>query len=240
MPRHRRLLITHAGELAHRLVRAVRPHGMVAEFAASYARQHHRKGVVDEPNRLRELEATLGREAILVMTAEVLRLLPAALGARKGHTLAPEEAALAAMFVPEFRKALVRSLDWRAEDFESEQENFDRDLRMYQHWIDRQAAARGIADLEGTSPFLDRCALLLDPPTMEQARQAAEKFERELVKTAASILGRLGLLTAGAPGGRRASRQSRRQKPPGKKSREAAGRVKPRPPKKVMAKKKRR
>src|SRR6267154_2160393 len=35
MAKQRKLFITHAGELAHRLVRAVRPHGMIADFAKS-------------------------------------------------------------------------------------------------------------------------------------------------------------------------------------------------------------
>jgi hypothetical protein len=199
MSRHRRLFGAHASELAHRIVRAVRPHGLVADFATSYARRHHRAGVIDEPHRLRELELTLGREAILVMVAEVLRLLPAALGVRKGHALAPEEEALARMFIPEFQTALVRSMDWPADDLAAEEEAFDRDLRMYRRWIDRPAATRGVFSLDGVSPFLDRCALLLDSSTMEQARVAAEQFESQLLKTAAHILGTLGVAGPSKP-----------------------------------------
>ena len=69
MARQRKLFITHAGALAHHLVRAVRPHAMIADFARSYAQRHGRACVVDEPGRVRELESTLGREAILVMVA---------------------------------------------------------------------------------------------------------------------------------------------------------------------------
>jgi hypothetical protein len=210
MSRHRRLFIAHASELAHRIVRAVRPHGLVADFATSYARRQNRIGVVDEPNRLRELELTLGREAILVMVAEVLRLLPAALGLRRGHSLDPEEAALARMFVPEFQEALVRSMDWPVDDLDSEQDAFDRDLRMYQRWIDRPAEARGIVELSGVSPFLDRCALLLDPSTMEQARIAAEQFENHLLKVAAHILSQLGVASTARPHVQKVSRSPRR------------------------------
>src|SRR5712671_4965481 len=120
MARQRKLFIAHASELAHRLVRAVRPHGMVADFATSYARQHDRTGVVDEPNRVRELESTLGREAILVMVAEVLRLMPATLGARKGRPVNPEDAAFAQIFLPEFTTALVRALEWQPDELASE------------------------------------------------------------------------------------------------------------------------
>lgn len=199
MSRPRRLFVAHASELAHRIVRAVRPHGLVADFATSYARRHNRAGVIDAPHRLRELELTLGREAILVMVAEVLRLLPAALGVRKGHSLGPEEEALARMFIPEFQTALVRSMDWPPDDLAAEEEAFDRDLRMYRQWIDRPAATRGVLPLDGVSPFLDRCALLLDSSTMEQARVAAERFESDLLKAAAHILGTLGVAAAGKP-----------------------------------------
>jgi hypothetical protein len=192
MSKHPKLFMTHAGELAHLLVRAVRPHGMIADFARSYARRHGRTGVVDEPQRVRELESTLGREAVLVMVAEVHRSLPSALGARKGRSLDPSEAAFAQLFLPEFMTALGRAFEWRPEEFASEQEAFDRDLLMYRRWFERAPIPSARAPRDGTSPFLDRCALLLDPSTMEEARQAAAGFEKELVHTAARILGHLG------------------------------------------------
>jgi len=193
MARQRKLFMTHAGELAHRLVRAVRPHGMIAGFAQSYARRHHRMGVVDEPQHVRELEATLGREAVLIMAAEVHRLLPAALGARKGRPLDPDEVAFARIFWPEFMTALGRSLEWPPDEFASEKEALDRDLLMYRRWSERGAFPGALPGAQqDASPFLDRCALLLDPSTMEEARQAAAGFEKELLRTAARILGQLG------------------------------------------------
>jgi hypothetical protein len=192
MARQRKLFITHAGALAHHLVRAVRPHAMIADFAKSYARQHGRTGVVDEPGRVRELESTLGREAILVMVAEVHRLLPATLGARKGRPLEPEEAAFAQMFWPEFMAALGRMLEWAPDEAASEREALDRDLLMYRRWSERAPFPGAPVPQDGISPFLDRCALLLDPSTMEEARQAAAEFEKELVHAAARIIGQLG------------------------------------------------
>jgi hypothetical protein len=192
MAKQRKLFITHAGELAHRLVRAVRPHGMIADFASSYARKHHRVGVVDEPNRLHELEETLGREAILIMVAEVLRLMPSALGAHKKKTPSPEEAAFSRMFFSEFMTALTRALEWPADDFDSEQADFDRDLLMYRRWFERGLALDDGGSREGISPFLDRCALLLDPSTMEEAREAAGTFEKVLAAEASRIFAQLG------------------------------------------------
>ena len=210
MAKPRKLFIAHAGELAHRLVRAVRPHGMIADFAKSYAQGHSRVGVVDEPQRVRELESTLGRETVLVMAAEVFRLMPAALGARRGHPLEPEEAAFARIFLPEFMTALVRALEWRPEEFDSEQEAFDRDLLMYRRWSERAPIPGGPVPFDATSPFLDRCALLLDPSTMEEARQAAAEFEKKLINTAAGIIGHLGLANTSKPHPKKSSRRPRR------------------------------
>jgi hypothetical protein len=214
MAKPRKLFITHAGELAHRLVRAVRPHGMIADFAKSYARQHDRKGVVDEPQRVRELESTLGREAVLVMVAEVHRLMPAALGARKGRALEPEEAAFAQMFWPEFMTALGRVLEWRPDEFAPEREAFDRDLLMYRRWSARAPFPGAPVPQDGISPFLDRCALLLDPSTMEEARRAAAEFEKDLVSAAAKIIGHLGVASPGKPRPRKRRRRPRKRAAP--------------------------
>jgi len=165
---------------------------MIAGFAKSYAQRHDRTGVVDQPQRVRELESTLGREAVLVMVAEVHRLMPAALGARKGRPLGPEEAGFAQMFWPEFMTALGRGLEWSPEEFAGEQEALDRDLLMYRRWSERAPFPGAPLQQQGPSPFLDRCALLLDPSTMEEARLAAAEFERELMSAAARILGQLG------------------------------------------------
>jgi hypothetical protein len=210
MAKPRKLFIAHAGELAHRLVRAVRPHGMIADFAKSYARRHSRVGVVDEPQRVRELESTLGREAVLVMAAEVFRLMPAALGARKRRPLEPEEAAFARIFLPEFMTALARVFEWEPEEHALEQEAFDRDLLMYRRWSERAPIPGALVPGEGISPFLDRCALLLDPSTMEEARRAAAQFENELVDAAASIIGHLGLASTSKSRPKKSRRRPRR------------------------------
>jgi hypothetical protein len=220
--RPRKLFVAHAGELAHRLVRAVRPHGLVASFASSYARRHGRAGVVDEPGHIHELESTLGREAVLVMVAEIQRLFPSVLGARKSRPLEPEQAAFAKLFWPEFMGALGRALEWPPSEAAAEREAFDRDLLMYRRWTEREVFPGALAGL-ATSPFYDRCALLLDPATMETARAAAAEFERQLVRTAASILGHLGQ----APDGRSRpargpARTRKRPLPKPRKEKEAA------------------
>lgn len=232
MAKQRKLFMGHAGALAHQLVRAVRPHGLIADFAKSYARRHGRVGVVDEPERVRELESTLGREAVLVMVAEVHRLLPAALGARKGRPLEAEEAAFAQMFWPEFMTALGRVLEWPAAEFIDEREALERDLLMYRRWTERAPFPGAPVPQSGISPFYDRCALLLDPSMMEEARHAAAEFEKELVSAAAQLIGHLGRVPVGES--RPRSRPRRSRAPAGQKSHRA------RKPKRAAARPKRR
>jgi hypothetical protein len=77
---------------------------------------------------------------------------------------------------------------------------------MYRRWSERAPFPGAPVQQDGPSPFLDRCALLLDPSTMEEARLAAARFEQQLVETAAHILGHLG-------------RPSEQQRPQSKKNR---------------------
>ncbi len=73
----------------------------------------------------------------------------------------------------------------------SETQMFRRDLEMYRRWGQRPAAAVS-AGRAGESPFRDRCALLLDPAMMEQARRGAADFESEILRTAAQRFRQLG------------------------------------------------
>ena len=81
MPGQRKLFIAHASELAYRCVRAVQSNGLVANFVRSYARRATTApACLAIPKRNRELDSTIGREALLVMAAKVSRILPAAFG----------------------------------------------------------------------------------------------------------------------------------------------------------------
>lgn len=188
MAAKRKLFITHAGELANRLVRAVERDGLVAEFVRSYAARHGRKKLVNDPARLRELERTIGRETLLVMTIEIRRLLPRAFASGPGGTLRPEEATLCDAFYEEFIASLERAIEWPPAEAATEAGSFQRDLDMYRQWSNRSAAPSRAAE----SPFPDRCAILLDPAMMEQARRAGAGFEVDATHAAARMLGQLG------------------------------------------------
>ncbi len=66
--------------------------------------------------------------------------------------------------------ALARGLHWS----EAEAKEFRRDLDFYAH--------------APSSAFADRCALLLDPSMLEQARRAAVQFQVEVENTAGRLL----------------------------------------------------
>jgi hypothetical protein len=193
MPGKRKLFVTHAGELAHRLVRAVKRDGLVAQFVRSYAERHNRQKLVADPDHMRLLESTIGREALLVIVVEVRRLLPRAFGTGRGSMLRPEEAALSDAFYAEFLASLGRAMEWPASEAAAEAQDFQRDLEVYGRWKERSAvSARASSVGASESPFADRCAILLDPAMMEHARRAAADFEAEVASMGVRMLGQLG------------------------------------------------
>ena len=222
MAAQRKLFLTHAGELAHRLMHDVDGDGLVARFVRSYAERYGRYGLLGDPARLPELASTIGREALLVMAADVRRLLPQAFSPGPKGALRPDDAAFVDAFHAEFLAALMRALDLPPEDpgkGPSETAMFRRDLEMYRHWGQRPGPAAGAASAgggarAGESPFRDRCALLLDPAMMEQARRSAADFEGEILHTTErrfAQLGRLRVFTARPTRGRGAKARVRRK-----------------------------
>jgi hypothetical protein len=172
-------------------VRDVGRDGLVARFVRAYAERQGRPGLLSDPARLPELATTIGREALLVMAAEVRRLLPQAFVRGPKGVLRPDDAAFVETFYSEFLASLMRDLDWPSGDASAETQMFRRDLEMYRRW-DHRAAPAASAGRAGESPFRDRCALLLDPAMMEQARRGAADFEREILRAAAQRFRQLG------------------------------------------------
>ena len=202
MANRRKLFLTHAGELAHLLQRDVGRDGLVAHFARSYADRHGRRGLLSDAARLPELESTIGREALLVMAADIRRLLAQEFPRGPKGAIRPEEAAFLDSFYAEFLASLIRGLRLAPSEAESEAEMFRRDLEIYRRWRDRPGPIAGVRGDESKSPFPDRCALLLDPAMMEHARRAAAEFENQILLHAAGRfrqLGRAAMVTPRAP-----------------------------------------
>lgn len=191
MPARRKLFLTHAGELAHLLVTAIARNAMVIEFVRRYAERHDRLKVVANVERLREMESIISREALLLVAAEVRRLLPRAFGVSRHPK--PDELELCDVFYKEFLEALGRNLEWPLTERETEAQSFWKDLDTYASWVkDNGAAQSSGSGLKTGSPFPDRCAILLDSAMMDQARRSAARFQSELLNAGRRIFNRLG------------------------------------------------
>ena len=189
----RKLFLTHAGELAHHLVSAIARDSMAMQFVRSYAERHDRRKVVANLERLREMERTISREALLLIAAEVRRLLPGAFGFSRNPR--PEELALCGTFYTEFLEALGRALEWPLVEAETEAEAFRKDLEIYAGWRERNSAMQPTRKASrNESPFPDRCAILLDSGMMDQARRAAAAFQSDLLRLGTRFFGQLGRL----------------------------------------------
>ncbi len=184
--------MVHAGEIANKLLAALERGGLVARFVNSYVGEFDRRGLKDHPQRYRELLATLGREALLVMAAQVNAELPRYLVRRGRPLLRAGEVQIADDFSRELLASLARASRWTAVDAEE----FRHDLKLYAQLsarTQRVKKRRQPTDpVEG--PFVDRCALLLDPSMLDKARQASGKLlveiEQVTDKTLAGVFGR--------------------------------------------------
>ena len=192
MAAKRKLFIAHASELAHLLVRATGPGELISRFVRSYAERYDRATLRNQPANLREMESTIGREALLVMAAEIRRVVPRAFASGPRASLSADDAAVAQAFFTEFMASLARAMAGSPQKAVVEAETFQRDLEMYDLWTARRSWHGPGLGGAPESPFPDRCALLLDPSMMEQARRASADFENELGKAAARIFDHLG------------------------------------------------
>jgi hypothetical protein len=193
MPATRKLFPSYGSAVAQALCQALERDGMVKTFVAGYATEFDRRAVAASTAQAKELETTIGREALLAMIIEVREQLPRFFGKRRGVELAEPQASAAAAFFDQFFYALGRVERWSAE----EMAEFLRDLELYARMSPQHAArqsgkvaARREAAPPERFPFPDRCALLLDPSMMEKARRAADRFHGELVRAAGKILAR--------------------------------------------------
>jgi hypothetical protein len=176
MRSRQKIFPAHAGEIANKLLAA--RGDLVAHFVDSYAAEFDRRGLTNHPQRYRELLATLGREVLLVMVAQVNAELPRYLTHRGRPVLRGGEVQTAETFSEELLAALARASRWTAEDAEE----FRRDLNLYAQLSARtQRVKRRYQPTDPVEgPFVDRCALLLDPSMLDRARHASGKLLVEI------------------------------------------------------------
>jgi hypothetical protein len=164
-------------KLAQHLLAALHGGKLSAAFIENYARQFERPEAIAHPDRCRELEIILEREILLAMTARVITTLeePAPRGASRRKSPAQKENP--AVFLKELLAALARESKWTAGDAME----FRGDLEIYRRLaaVLRSSASRSGASRSRTAPrgpFVDRCAILLDPSMIENATTAAGKL----------------------------------------------------------------
>ncbi len=195
MRRPRKVFAAHGGEVAAKLLAALEKQRLVERFVDSYVAEHGRRGLKAHPIRYRELLATLGREALLAMVAQVNAELPRYLARRVNRSsgrpplLRGPEVRAADAFREELLASLARALRWTP----AEAEEFRRDLDLYAQLGARtplpKKRRQPTDPPEG--PFVDRCALLLDPSMLEKGRRAAGRFLLEIEGVAEKTLANL-------------------------------------------------
>ena len=81
----RKLFPSYGSAVAQAFCHALERDGLVQNFIAGYAQEFDRRAVAATAAQERELETTIGREALLAMTIEVREQLPRFFGKRRGE-----------------------------------------------------------------------------------------------------------------------------------------------------------
>jgi hypothetical protein len=202
-----RQLVVRGREMAGVLLHALEQDRMIARFIDTYAVEFERPVCTAYAGQYREMLFNIRREALLAMTVWLERELPRILrpprraqaparsrsakttrkpAARKQIEMMEEGARI---FYGEYQAALAQALGWHPR----EMEEFRRDLRLYRLLMAGKDLGRvsrkQAAHVEG--PFVDRCAVLLDPSMLDKSRVAAAEFQKQLHSATQSLLRKL-------------------------------------------------
>jgi hypothetical protein len=189
MPQKNNPPLTPPRELAKLLLHVLKPGRLASAFLESYAKQFDRPEATAHPERRRELETILDREMLLAMTAHVARVTE--INARTRRTSfrtarQSKSSADPAAFLRELFAAIAKESNWTAGDAME----FRGDLEIYRH-LTALAASRSSqarTRVVPAGPFVDRCAILLDPSMIENASRAAGKLLLQLEVQADKLL----------------------------------------------------
>ena len=175
-------------ELAAEIVSALHRERLVPRFVDSYVVEYGRHALQTHPTRYRELLALLAREALLAMTVRALE--EAASSPRQSKASGKRGSSGSAQaFRRNFLTAMARQQKWSA----GAALDFQAELRVYEELLMRRPGAKRARKPFETAdhPFVDRCAILLDPSFIEQARMAAGRALAELERLAAGLTQRV-------------------------------------------------
>ena len=185
MARGRQSQSSAAAELARQLHEALLRERIVPRFVDSYVVENERQALQVHAVMYRDLLALLQREALLALCVRALEIVcdePRVEGKSKPRPMPRREAAL---FRKNFLGSLVRQQGWTI----GQALDFQRDLQLYAELLARVAPTRrGRKPFEAANhPFVDRCAFLLDPSFLENARLAASRTLTELESLATQV-----------------------------------------------------
>jgi len=172
--------------IARRLVAEVSGAKLASGLIAGYAREFDRLDVIAHPERRSELEIIIHREILLAAAARITlglkeRAYDGRSGRRKASRASSKSRALSrwnsGTFTRELAAAVARESGWTLGDAIE----FQSDLEIYRTQLRTAAAPRLSSGRAHSapghgSPFVDRCAILLDPSMLENARRAAAKL----------------------------------------------------------------
>lgn len=154
-----------------------------SHFVYDYSSTYFRQGIAGEAEHKAELFSAIERESLLLIAARIEHELPHAIVSLFSRMSEPEAIAV---FRQAFLTYLGGTLAWDSD----EREAFRKDLAMYQRLAAREGRAMvrrpGTAQFGGA--FVDRCAFLLDPSMLAQAREAAARFQVQLENCAGEAL----------------------------------------------------
>jgi len=182
-------------ELARRIVAEMSRAKFAPVLLDSYAREYNRADVVAHSERRRELETILGREILLAIASRIALALeehnapPRSSRRHRGRRRArPTLLWNLSTFVRELAAAIARESGWTLGD----SVEFQSDLQIYLTLSRPPAPSRSTSGrnplARHRSPFVDRCAILLDPSMLENASRAAAKLLLRLNSLAGHVL----------------------------------------------------
>jgi hypothetical protein len=172
-------------ELAKLLRDALKTGRVASAFLESYAKQFDRPEATAYPDRRRELETMLEREMLLAMTAHIARATEIIARTRR-TSRAPQPNIDPAKFLRDLLAGIAMESNWTAGDAME----FRSDLEIYRHLAAVIAARASTtrARIVPAGPFVDRCAILLDPSMIENASRAAGKLLLQLEAQSEKLL----------------------------------------------------
>ncbi len=172
-------LASRARIVARAVVGLVLDEQRAARFVQAYSSEYGRLGIAGEAEHKAEFLGAIERESLLLVAARIERTLPQVVGSRFSRQAQSEGVA---GFREAFLTFLGGSLAW---DY-TEREAFRRDLSIYLRLAEREGRVLGPRRRQAPAAgaFVDRCAFLIDPSMMAQAREAASRYQAELVSCA--------------------------------------------------------